>query len=466
MNKRNRNLLKEKKRNIKLTSEFVFWKGKKIIGASISIVSIIFLIFSFVPVPVLTTIHAYTVGALFGFFSPLFYFLTFSYGVIFLLEGKISTWIKIRYLFVWYFLFSVVIFLVGSSSYYLVNIEKNAFLKFGAEIWTKSYNNWWITFSNNSGAFNPVTPDTLTPGIIGFLFFDIFASAGTIILSFVVASVIFSMGIFYLIFGSPIVKIQERSKAIQIKKLDLFNYETNVLDLTREDVLTGTFEIKPHLVETINETKELNTKKESTSLNVVRQTMNLDAEEKTNFTNNLNKTKEEKTANFNNLENFQEKNVSTKSTNLNSLENTKEEKTVENNDNQKINSLEMSQEENILESNTFTSEEVEKPLESTELVFFGNNLEEVEEINEKFLPKKTKWWKRKEKTEEMEKTKDFTKSFPNEDVDLNKIEEIFSSNEKKQDEILTGKTSVVIEENKEDITSEMIFPFDDPFSEE
>ncbi|AAT28108.1 MFS transporter [[Mycoplasma] mobile] len=454
MFKNKKDSLRRNRKNIKLTSEFVFWKGKKLIGAAILITSLVFLIFAFLPFPVLTTIHAYTIGALFGFFSPIFYVLTFLFGLLFILEGEVSTWIRIRYLFLWYLFFSIAIFLIGGTIFYLIIISPGGFLDYGNNIWINNFSNWWTTFSSVNNVSNVVLPNTLNLGIIGNLFFSIFTSAGTVIFSVIFATLIISTGVFYLIFGSPISRIQERAKIAKIKKIDLFNYETNVLDLGKEDVLTNEY-IKTNFIEFIDDTKELNLskKKRRQNINVISRTLNLDESDnsKINKTSKIeNKLLIPKTSNteLGTVVN----NTKSQSTTSKTLEVVKK------------NSFEFELEEPKNKTIEKTKILSKKEEDSNELVFFGSDIDKVENINEKFLPKssKNKNIDSGSKIPRDSSTKNSKGPFLQEKVNLEKIEEMFSSNNEKNvlDKNDFSKTT------NADITSESIFLFENPFDEE
>lgn len=197
---------------------YKWWKDKKMVGTIILISSIILLIFSFVKVPVISSINGYTIGMLLGFYSPLFYFYFIYKSLIMIFGDKITTptWIKLTNTTYWFVVISIV-FISTSMGYYQ---SKNGFTNIGSKPWD-SFNTWWDKFTDGERV-SAWTPNNTNGGLIGVFMYSFVAmiasGIGAIILSITMLIISASL----LITGTAIGLYKDLAKR---KKLDLRDKE-------------------------------------------------------------------------------------------------------------------------------------------------------------------------------------------------------------------------------------------------
>ena len=199
---------------------YAWWRDNKMLGTIILISTVLIGIFAWLNIPFLSSIHAYTIGMLMGFYNPLFYIYV-TYKALLMIFGdriKLPKWVKLSqssYLFV-----CISIIFVGTSSGYYQ--EKTSFTSFGLNPWS-SFSEWWNDYTQD-GTASTWKPINTNGGLIGVFLYSIFSMAlsgiGALILSIV--SLVISASL--LITGTSIGLYK---KLINKRKLILRNKEIN-----------------------------------------------------------------------------------------------------------------------------------------------------------------------------------------------------------------------------------------------
>ena len=145
---------------------------KKMIGVILLIIISAFQIFAFLNVPVLTTIHAYTAGMLFGVYNPLFYAYAAYLSIIMIFGDKVAmpTWIKLGRVSYWFV--AVAVIFIGSSSGYIQNTITDGWTGIGVKS-LSAMSKWFEIFTSGNVWF----PSNINGGLLGWFLFSI-TSAG------------------------------------------------------------------------------------------------------------------------------------------------------------------------------------------------------------------------------------------------------------------------------------------------
>lgn len=197
---------------------YKWWKDKKMVGTIILISSIILLIFSFVKVPVISTINAYTVGMMLGFYSPLFYFYFIYKSLILIFGDKIVTpsWVKLTNTTYWFVVVSIV-FISTSMGYYQ---SKHGFTNIGTKPWN-SFHTWWDKFTDGEKV-SAWTPNNTNGGLIGVFLYSFVAMIASGIGAIIVSITMLIVSASLLITGTAVGLYKDLVKR---KKLDLRDKE-------------------------------------------------------------------------------------------------------------------------------------------------------------------------------------------------------------------------------------------------
>ncbi|MBU4690980.1 hypothetical protein [Mycoplasma zalophi] len=224
-----------KRKNTIKIKKIKFWKTPTFVFTIVAFIVFFFWIISFFDIVVLTTIHSYTLGALFGFNSSLFYFaiILFSIMKIFDWEGKI-TLKHFFFSFTRYLVFSFVVTIFAGMIYNVSSYEKMSHV--GNNI-PKVFNSWFKDYSN---ATSSALPNKFTSGIFSSFIFAIFSSIGSQFLAIVLSIILFILSI--IIFFIPTHKFYlfsfSRAKRMSAKrKNDSYNktnYKNNAIKTTKK----------------------------------------------------------------------------------------------------------------------------------------------------------------------------------------------------------------------------------------
>lgn len=195
-------------------ASYKWWKDKKMIGTIMLVSTVILIIFSFVKVPVISSINGYTVGMLLGFYSPLFYLYVIYKSCVMIFEDRIKlpTWIKMTNRSYWFVVISIV-FISTSLGYYQ---SKEGFTDIGTKTW-HSFNVWFDAFTEN-GKGSAWTPANTNGGVIGAFLYSFTAmmlsGIGSLILAII--SLITSASILITGTGFGIYKYKRKKKETQL----------------------------------------------------------------------------------------------------------------------------------------------------------------------------------------------------------------------------------------------------------
>ena len=182
---------------IKNKKQYIWWKDKKILGIILLIITIIMQIFAFIEVPIITTIHGYTIGMMFGYYNPLFYFyfIYIALEMMFFNKIKIFKWIKLTKKTYWFLVISIV--MAGTSlGYYQV---KNGFTNLGSSTWSV-FKYWFNNYTNNESV-SFWFPCNTNGGIIGASIYVVTSTILTGIGSMIITIFMLSLSIVFLVKG-------------------------------------------------------------------------------------------------------------------------------------------------------------------------------------------------------------------------------------------------------------------------
>lgn len=178
------NKMSKKSGNIPNEKDFYKYKwysDKKIIGLIILFVALAMQVFAFLDLPVLTTIHSYTVGMIFGYFNPFFYLyiayigfsLTFDY------KAPRFNWLNVNRYSYWFYVLSFMYIFVGTGYY---QVAKNGWFSISSSAWkimpswfeefTASGKQWWLPRTTLAGvlsSFMYAMTSTFVSGIGSFV---------------------------------------------------------------------------------------------------------------------------------------------------------------------------------------------------------------------------------------------------------------------------------------------------------
>ncbi len=236
----------EKLKTHNKNKQYLWWKDKKIFGVMLLLTVLSFQIFAFLEVPFLTTIHGYTVGMLFGFYNPLFYFFMAYIALLLITNNKLHLpkWIKFKWSTYWIIVISIV-FISASTGYYQV---KNGWLSIGSDSWL-AFDKWFIDFTLKNNAWFPVNTNG---GFIGVFLYSFFAMMFTGIGALVIAILSILVPVSLLWTGSILglhrkirrkKMLSNRNKKAINKKTKFGNYGSDNNDQTELGI---TFEGKSH----------------------------------------------------------------------------------------------------------------------------------------------------------------------------------------------------------------------------
>ncbi|MCU4116872.1 hypothetical protein N8G13_00105 [Mycoplasma zalophi] len=225
-----------KRNNAMKIKKIKFWKTPTFIFTIIAFVTFFFWIISFCDIVVLTTIHSYTFGALFGFNSSFFYLaiILFSIMKIFDWEGKI-TLKHFFFSFTRYLVFSFVIAIFAGMIYNVSSYEK---MSHAGNNLPKVFDNWFKDYSN---VISSALPNKFTSGIFSSFVFAIFSSMGSQFLAIVLSIILFIISIiiffipthkFYLFSFSKAKRMSAKRKNDSYNKT---NYKNNAIQTMKKN---------------------------------------------------------------------------------------------------------------------------------------------------------------------------------------------------------------------------------------
>ena len=192
-------------------------KDKKMLGSIILIVTVIIQIFSWLNVPVLSSMHGYTIGMLFGLYNPLFYVFIIYISLKMIFSDKLQkpAWMKLTNKSYWFVAISI-IFVGTSFGFYQ---SKTGFTNFGSKAWG-SFNDWFEEFTSSSSAW---APKNTNGGIVGAFFYSFVSMCLSGIGSIIVAITVLIMSVSLLITGTTLGLYKEtiKKRSIDLKRKEI-----------------------------------------------------------------------------------------------------------------------------------------------------------------------------------------------------------------------------------------------------
>lgn len=227
--------------------QYKIFASKQFIGMIMIALFVLLFIFSFITIPGFSTIHAYTFGMLFGYYSYFFYigFIILGLCLLFQIDIKIDKFIASKYshkiYFSWisYILLALGVALITESILILVKNNGNAFPKEGA--FGKVIGDWWSTFTNKGDPNKAAQPNVLTSsGFVISLFMALVVSWSGCYVSIIIGILLVIYFIYFTIWGSIINKLKSRKytddmRKNKMDKEEFEEYKTKILDLSFED---------------------------------------------------------------------------------------------------------------------------------------------------------------------------------------------------------------------------------------
>lgn len=194
-------------------------RDKKMIGTIILVVTVILQIFAFLQVPVISTIHAYTIGMLLGYYNPFFYIFV-AYKALVMIFGekvRLPKWIKLTDFTYWLVVISIVFIGTSLSTYYQ---RENRFTDIGLAPW-KSFNVWFADYRSHSAW----APANTNGGIVGAFLYSFFAmissGIGAMIISIAVGALVVSILVTGSFFGLYKTMLHKKNSELSKKEVTL-----------------------------------------------------------------------------------------------------------------------------------------------------------------------------------------------------------------------------------------------------
>lgn len=208
--------------------EYKWYRDSKMKATIVLIFIVVIMIFGFLKVPVLTTIHSYTIGAMMGYYAPLFYLFAILQCIKVIFDNKfvLPTWVKVNKLTYW--IIVVAIIAVGTSLGFYQG-KDDSYTVIGTKAWN-TFGTWWSDWTDN-GEANGWYPNNTNGGIIGAFYYSFTAMCtsgiGSMVISFLVLAVALSIigtGSFFELYKSLI----RKSKHDKHQKFDQQNTITAI----------------------------------------------------------------------------------------------------------------------------------------------------------------------------------------------------------------------------------------------
>ncbi|TCG10661.1 DNA translocase FtsK [Mycoplasma todarodis] len=187
-------------------NEYKALKDNKILGMILLMVAVSLQIFAFLEVPFLSSIHAYTVGMLFGVFNPFFYLFVIFHAMKMILPSKwnLPKWFKLNTYTYWFIAISIIFTIHAWGAYAdLHNKDTNNLNTFGGRAWEIAIKeDWWGKFKTPAANDSYWKPNSQWGGLIGFSVWAFFAMFSSPIGAGVIAAIALVVSISFLITGS------------------------------------------------------------------------------------------------------------------------------------------------------------------------------------------------------------------------------------------------------------------------
>ena len=197
---------------------YKWYRDPKMKSTTILIATVVIMIFGFLKVPVITTIHSYTVGAIMGFYSPLFYLFVIIQCFRTIFDDKLTypSWIKVNKISFWFIVMSIIA--VGTSAGFYQG--KGSFTEFGSDAW-KTFDTWWADWTDHN-TVSGWYPNNTNGGIFGAFYYSMtsmcISGIGSFILSIfllILSLSIVATGSFFQLYRS-LIRSNKHSKQKQL----------------------------------------------------------------------------------------------------------------------------------------------------------------------------------------------------------------------------------------------------------
>lgn len=174
---------------------YVWYRDSKMIGTIMLLIVAALQIFAFLKVPGLTTIHAYTIGMLLGYYNPFFYVFAayFALKLIFGKKIELPKWLKLNSFTYWFVVLSFVF--IGTSLFFYQT--KTGFTAIGAAPWG-SFKDWFHTYTSEPAW----APANTNGGIVGAFMYSLIASMSSGIGAIITSIVLAALSVSIVISGS------------------------------------------------------------------------------------------------------------------------------------------------------------------------------------------------------------------------------------------------------------------------
>lgn len=213
------------------SNQYKWYKDKKISGLIILFLAIAMQVFAFLNLPVLTTLHSYTIGMIFGYFSPFFYLYIAYIGFTFAFDYKAPklNWLNVNRYSYWFYVLSIMYIFVGTGYFQTIS----GWFKISSSAWeimtkwfehfTQSKKEWWL-------------PYTTPVGVIGSFAYALTTTFISGIGSFIVSIVLIFFVVSKIITGSTLGFFRQKSRIKKLEELNKRKEETQVIKLVSEPI--------------------------------------------------------------------------------------------------------------------------------------------------------------------------------------------------------------------------------------
>ena len=228
-------------------------RDKKILGMILLIVAVSLQIFAFLEVPFLSSIHAYTVGMLFGVFNPFFYLFVCFHAIKMILPSKwnLPKWFKLTTFNYWFIALSIIFTVHAWGAFPKEHFrEKGNLNTFGVNAWDRAIRqDWWEHFKDAGKNDMYWKPNSTWGGLVGYSIWAFFAMFSSPIGAGIIAAILLIFSVSFLVTGSMfgLYKFNKNKKRQILKEkeahgAELIEVKEEQEPITKTEHLTNTSE--------------------------------------------------------------------------------------------------------------------------------------------------------------------------------------------------------------------------------
>ncbi|CAM9100336.1 DNA translocase FtsK [Mycoplasma marinum] len=204
-----------------MENEYRPLRDRKILGMILLVIAVTMQIFAFLEVPFLSSLHAYTIGMVFGSFNPFFYIFVIFHSILMIFPNKIKVvkWFKLTNFSYWFIALSIM-FVTHAWVENSTSENSTTLNTFGETAWENSFSRWWSHYSAPDSNGTHWVPANYWGGVIGYSIWSMFAMIVSPIGAGVIAALMLLISLSYIMTGSVIglYKFKRNNKIQSLKE--------------------------------------------------------------------------------------------------------------------------------------------------------------------------------------------------------------------------------------------------------